>query len=97
MDTKPSRILVRTPNWVGDVVMATPAFRALRRKFSDAHITAVVQRNARPVIDDGPWFDDVIEVGPEDKGVFATFRLGARLRRGFDLGVLLPIPSARRW
>lgn len=102
MNMTPCRILVRAPNWIGDVVMATPAFRTLRNEFADAHITVVIQRNARPVIDDAPWFDEVFEVGPEDKGFFATFRLGARLRRGaysaeaaaaaakagFDLGVL---------
>ena len=33
-----TRILVVMPNWVGDVVMATPALRALRERFADAHI-----------------------------------------------------------
>ena len=42
------------PNWVGDVVMGTPAFRALRRRFSDAHITAAAGRNTLPVLEDTP-------------------------------------------
>lgn len=89
MDSKPSRILVMAPNWIGDVVMATPAFRSLRERFAAAHVTAAVRRNARPVLDDCPWFDEVMEVSPEDKGISGTFRLGAKLRRGrFDLGVL---------
>ncbi len=87
---RPSRVIVRAPNWVGDVVMATPAFRAIRARFADAHITAVVNRNVRPVLEDAPWFDAFFEVGPEDKGFFGTLRAAKRLRRGgYDLGILL--------
>lgn len=36
----PARIYVRLPNWVGDVVMCTPALRALRRSAPQAEIIA---------------------------------------------------------
>ena len=89
MSFERSSLLVMAPTWVGDVVMATPAFRALRERFDGARIMVAVSRNARPVLDDAPWFDEVVEVTPQDKGIAGTFRLGARLRRGrFDLGVL---------
>ena len=35
------RIGVLLPNWVGDVAMATPALRTLRRELPDARIVAV--------------------------------------------------------
>ncbi len=89
LKAKPSRVIVRAPNWVGDVVMATPAFRALRAKFADEHLTVIVNRNVRPVLEDAPWFDAFFEVGPRDKGVFGTLRAAKRLRRGdYDLGIL---------
>jgi len=34
------RILVRTPNWIGDQVMAYPFFHRLREAFPDAHLAA---------------------------------------------------------
>jgi len=69
--------------------MATPAFRALRTHFADARIALAVRKNARPVLDDAPWFDEIIEVSPQEQGVFGTLGLSARLRRqAFDLGVL---------
>ena len=34
------KIAVFWPNWVGDAVMATPAVRALRAHFRDAHFIA---------------------------------------------------------
>ena len=90
LKARPSRVIVRAPNWVGDVVMATPAFRALRAKFPDETLAVIVNRNVRPVIEDAPWFDEVIEAGPEDRGFFGMLRAAKRLRRGeFDVGILL--------
>jgi heptosyltransferase II len=42
------KILVRAPNWVGDAIMALPAAREVRRRFSDAEIAIL----ARPYVDD---------------------------------------------
>ncbi|MEK6764988.1 MAG: hypothetical protein AABY49_02000 [Planctomycetota bacterium] len=42
---KAKKILVRAPNWVGDVVMATSAFRCIRETFADSHITLLIKMN----------------------------------------------------
>lgn len=47
------------PTWVGDVVMATPALRALRQRFPQAHLAVLVAGNARPVLDGHPAVDEV--------------------------------------
>ena len=87
----PRRILVRAPNWVGDVVMATPAFRALRERFPEAEISLQVRETLAPLLDGAPWFDDVLAVSSHGRGVFATLAEGRALRRhGFDLGICLP-------
>src|SRR5215469_1484455 len=41
-----SRVVVRAPNWLGDVVMSLPAVRAVRRIFSHAELTVL----ARPSV-----------------------------------------------
>jgi heptosyltransferase-2 len=81
-------ILVRGPNWTGDLVMATPGFRALRAGFPDARITLHVQAALAPLLDGAPWFDDVATFA----GAGSPFRDGRALRaRGcFDLGLCLP-------
>jgi len=85
----PGKIIVFCPNWVGDAVMATPAFDCLRQNFPDAHITALIRAYARGVIDDGPWFDRIIEC--TDKTITGYFSLIGTLRRlKPDMAIVLP-------
>jgi len=83
------RILVRCPNWVGDCVMATPALRALRETFPDAHISLLLKDYVRPVLEGAPWFDDTIAC--RDKPLFSLFRTAEDIRSlGFDIAVIMP-------
>jgi lipopolysaccharide heptosyltransferase II len=80
----PRRILVRAPNWIGDVVLSLAAVRDLRRRnFPDARIEVLAR----------PWVADLYRAVPEVDGVRVTTTLGAdvALLRGlFDAAVLLP-------
>jgi len=81
------RILVRCPNPIGDAVMATPAFRAIREGFADAHVTFVARKPVDEVLWGGPWFDELWGV-QRDKSVW---EMGRKIRGGdFDLGILFP-------
>jgi heptosyltransferase-2 len=89
---KVKKILVRAPNWVGDVVMATPAFRCIRENFADSHMTLMIKRNLRGIIDGSSWFDDVIELETKaGKSTNDFLRLIYKLRQErFDMGFLFP-------
>ena len=86
------KILVRAPNWVGDVVMATPAFRCIRENFADSHITLLIKRNLRGIINTSSWFDDVIEFDyGRRKSTKDFLSLIYKLRQErFELGFLFP-------
>ncbi|MGD2176123.1 MAG: glycosyltransferase family 9 protein, partial [Candidatus Brocadiaceae bacterium] len=86
------RVCVRSPNWVGDVVMATPALRAVREGLPDSHFTLVIRRRVEPIIRGAPWFDEVIVYEPEERWAPREFlRCALRLRdSGHDLGIILP-------
>ena len=60
------RLCVRAPNWVGDVVMATPALRAIREHFPTAHVTLIVRPRVEPVLRCAPWFDSKLTYRPAD-------------------------------
>jgi len=53
-------IAVFLPNWVGDVVMATPALRALRQRFPQARIVGVCKPYVAGVLDAAPWLDATV-------------------------------------
>ena len=54
------RIVLFLPNWVGDVVMATPAVRAVRERFPAAELVAVCKPYVADVLAGSPWFSEVI-------------------------------------
>ena len=84
MRAAPARILVRAPNWIGDVVLSLAAVRDLRRRnFPDARIEVLAR----------PWVAELYRAVPEVDAVRVTrrFRADARALRGaFDAAVLLP-------
>ena len=50
-------IAVFLPNWIGDVVMATPALRALRQHFAKATVIGVMRPYVASVLGPAPWLD----------------------------------------
>lgn len=82
-------ILVFCPNWVGDVVMATPVFDCLRRNFPEAGIFGVIRRYAAGVVKDGPWFDGIIELEDKSTGGFIRSVKFLRSLRP-DMAIVLP-------
>jgi|SRR5262245_12392763 len=79
------------PNWVGDVVMATPAIRTVRTHFPAARLLAVCRPYVAATIDGAPWFDDVVlfdKAGSRERREVGVIR---RLRRErVDAAVLFP-------
>jgi heptosyltransferase-2 len=90
-------VAVFLPNWVGDVAMATPALRALRDHFRDAHIVAVQKPYVAGVVEGCPWIDEWLPAndGSWSRGTLAT---AAELRRlHIDLVVLFPNSFRSAW
>lgn len=82
-------ILIRCPNWVGDIVMATPVLECLRQNFPYARMIGIIGKNAQGIVRDGPWFDDFIAC--EDKTWAGMWRMIKKIRRlKPDMAVLLP-------
>jgi len=85
-------ILVRGPNWLGDLIMSTPGFRALRAGFPGARITLQVSQAHADLFAGEGFFDRVLALGPERRGLRAIAREAAVLRRSgsYDLGLCIP-------
>jgi heptosyltransferase-2 len=92
------KIAIFCPNWVGDMVMATPALRAVRRQFPQAEIVAVLRPYVAEVLDGLDLVDRLLLHDPRPRAIWRGMhpqaawglRFGARLRRErFDTALLL--------
>lgn len=95
-------IAVFCPNWVGDLVMATPALRAVRTEFPDAQITAVLRPYVADVLTGLDLVDQLLRHAPagtkRDDGTLSGWSFGRALRRQkFDLAVLFPNSLRSAW
>lgn len=69
-----TRIWVRLPNWLGDVVMALPLLRALRAGRPDAEIVLVAKKPFLPLLAGWQVADRLHALPPAGAGYFAHFR-----------------------
>lgn len=86
-----ARLVVRVPNWIGDIVMATPALRALRTRWPHAHIAVAGPGHAAPILAGLDSVDETLALpSRKDGGVAAMLRAAGMLRAGrFELAVVL--------
>lgn len=84
------KIFIRAPNWLGDVIMATPHFERIRRAFPDAEIVLGVKGGHGKVLEGSTAFDRRIAV-QKPVGWRGLRQEAAKLRaERFDLAVLFP-------
>jgi heptosyltransferase II len=82
------RVVVRLPNWLGDVVMSVPALRELRRILPNAHITLVSRPVTADVFIDADFADEVLTY--HRSGLASAWNQAHEWRRRrFDLAVIL--------
>lgn len=79
------------PNWVGDVVMATPALRALRRQFAGQRLVGILRPHLAELLAGTAWFDELWPFDPRARqSELGRWALVRKLRRErFDTVVLL--------
>jgi len=93
----PSAILVFLPNWLGDVVMCTPALRALKKRYPEATITAAGKGACCAVLEGLPWVDRFLPL-PERPGLIKSLELRPSLRAGgAEMAVVFPHAFRAAW
>ena len=96
----PARILVIRLDRLGDVVLSTPVFEELRRRFPHAFIAAMVRPACRDVVEGHPAVNEVILYEKEGahRSAWATVRFARGLRRyEFDAALVLHPSNRSHW
>lgn len=62
MNFNPQNILVLHFGQLGDIILGLPALSAIRKRFPDAHITALVGKPSVQIIELTDFFDEIISV-----------------------------------
>ena len=94
------KIALFLPNWLGDVTMATPVLRALRKHYgNEAKIVGIMRPYLRETLAGTDWLSEQWYYHP--KGKSSEARRKALLRRmkteQFDLALLLPNSFSSAW
>ncbi len=88
---KNGKILVRANNWIGDVVMMTPALHSLRAAFPHAAISVLAKPWVIPVLKNNPDISEIILYDDQylHNGLRGTLRLAGQLKGlGFNGAIL---------
>lgn len=83
------RILVMKIGALGDVILAVPSLRMIRKKFPTAHISLLTGSRFLPLVSPCPYLDEVIPMDrTKSRSWFWLARFAKRLRgQGFDQSI----------
>ncbi|MFH0840352.1 MAG: lipopolysaccharide heptosyltransferase II [Candidatus Omnitrophota bacterium] len=88
----PKRILLIRTDRIGDVVLSTPAIKAVRDAYPSAYIAVMVRPYARGIVEGNPYLNEVIIYDKDSahKSFLATLFFGLALRKKhFDTALIL--------
>jgi heptosyltransferase II len=85
---KPFRVILRSPNWLGDACMALPAVRAIKRGRPDLELTILAPSKLGDMWRAVPEVDAVL--GRDGKESVLSVAAKIRAAGPFDVGILLP-------
>ncbi|TBR18305.1 lipopolysaccharide heptosyltransferase II [bacterium] len=86
------RILVVRTDRIGDVLLSTPVFKALRKNYPDVFMSVMVSPYAKEVVEGNPYIDEVIIYDKDNKhrSWRRSIKFARRLKkRDFDLTLIL--------
>lgn len=84
-------IVIRQHDQMGDLLLSTPVFRAIRQRLPETHITAVARQYTYQVLEKNDDIDQIL-VFPEklyQSSPAKLWKLWKGLRQGYDLAIVL--------
>lgn len=93
LEFEPKNIIVRMPNWIGDLVMSTVVLTDLRKRFPSAEITAMCKTPLSELLKEDQDINELFSFSrPKNRFLKRKERrdiIGKLRQGGYDLGILL--------
>ena len=86
------RILVTRTDRIGDLVLSTPVFPAIKKRYPESYLAVLVFKETEPIVRGNPWIDEVIVYDKQGRhrGWWQTFLFGLELKKkSFDAAIHL--------
>ncbi len=88
MNARAEKILIKSTNWIGDVVISLPAVKAIRKIYPDSSITILCKSYLEEIYKNLGFIDNVTCM--DNNSPKAFFHMIKEIRSGgYDLGILL--------
>ena len=82
--TKQKRILIVRPDRIGDVVLATPLPRELKRRFEGSFIAVLVRKYTKEIFLNNPYVDEILVIDDLPEKGFSSFIKKVKVIRSFN-------------
>ncbi len=96
----PQNIIVRVPNWLGDLVMCTPTIHDLKAHWPQAKLTALCQGRLGEMLSHDPHIDEIVTYkNPQHSNTLKTHKdvILHLQQHKYDLGLLLTNSFSSAW
>jgi heptosyltransferase-2 len=84
------KIVVIQTAFPGDVILATPVFEALKDRYPECILSAVIRPESRPILKNNPHIDSLIVYDKygRDRGLKGVLRISGLLK-GYDWAIII--------
>jgi len=94
-DNSQKHILVRLPNWVGDVIMALPFIDAVKKTFPEHQIHVVIKKGLEDILSFTEGIDTIFTYSKKEyKGLIGGYKFGKLLSKKFDYEFFYSLPNS---
>ena len=89
-NSKLKKILIRCPNWIGDVMLSIPSISAVREAFPSAHISTLIKSNLSPLLEGNPDINEIIPFNPDLMSIPERLKFYRSFKeKNFNLAILM--------
>lgn len=89
---KQLKIILVLPNWLGDVIFVTPAFKAIKSRYPNSFLGAVAARRCLPILENNPYIDKIyrLDEKKEEKNFYSKIVFIKKIKKEkFNQAILL--------